>query len=234
MHRNIHWSLPAYVKRPCKHQKNKCMNTFIKHQFGGLRELMRQVRENELLYTESYPENTLQIRSLSLPEHIPEINLWLKTEAAKKFWDADNSITHLIQVYTGIVNNPNVTSFIIDLNRKPVCLIDVYAVIHDELGAHIPASRNDYGIHFLMAPVGKPIKNLSVCCMQLCFRFLFSFKDVETIYGEPDINNIKANRLVQKAGFKFLQEQVLSYKTANVYTCRRSTFSETTTYQLNK
>lgn len=210
------------------------MNPIIRHRYELLRALMAQAKENEPLYTESYPENTLQLRSLSIREDIPKISRWLNTEAARKFWDADNSIEHLNEVYKGIVNNPNITSFIIDLNGEQVCLIDVYAVLHDELGTHVPATRNDYGIHFFMAPAGNSIRNLSVCCMQLCFRFLFSFKDVEIIYGEPDINNIKANQLVQKAGFKFLQRQELSYKTANVYTCRRSTFSEQMIYQLNK
>lgn len=84
-----------------------------------------------------------------------------------------------------------------------------------------------------MAPVEKKIINLSVCCMQLGLQFLFFFREVETVYGEPDIHNIKANALVRKAGFEFLKRQQLSYKQANIYHCSRTLFDAQKKYVLN-
>jgi RimJ/RimL family protein N-acetyltransferase len=66
--------------------------------------------------------------------------------------------------------------------------------------------------------------------MQQCLCFLFSFDDIQNIYGEPDIENSKANALVKKAGFRFLKRQRLSYKTANIYICNRRLLNHQTLY----
>lgn len=44
--------------------------------------------------------------------------------------------------------------------------------------------------------------------------------------GEPDIRNVKANALVQKAGFRFIKQIEMSYKQANLYECTRQTFAK--------
>lgn len=210
------------------------METLIQHSYGSLQALMQQVKENELLFITLFATHELSFRSFCLDEDIQRLSNWLNNDAARQFWDADNSIEHLKQLYSGIMQNPHAISMVVSLDGEPVCMIDVYHVLHDELGQYVNAAVNDHGIHFFMAPAGKKIANLSVCCMQQSLRLLFSFREVETIYGEPDIHNIKANALVQKAGFTFLKKQPLSYKQANIYTCTRAAFSDQTLYTLGK
>lgn len=208
------------------------MHTVIEHSYENLHAVLKQVKENELLFTVLLPDHQLQFRSFYVNEDVLRLSEWMNTEAARKFWDENNSIEHLILLYSGIIQNPYAISLVASLDDEPVCLIDVYLVLQDELSLYTGAGQNDPGIHFLMAPSKRKIPNLSVYCMQQCLRFLFSFKEVEIVYGEPDINNIKANALVQKAGFTFLKRQVLSYKTANIYTCSKTAFDKQILYSL--
>ncbi|HEX5153921.1 MAG TPA: GNAT family N-acetyltransferase [Parafilimonas sp.] len=210
------------------------MHTVIEHSYESLQAVLKEAKEGELLFTVLFSGYRLQFRSFHLYEDIGRLSTWLNTVAARKFWDENNSIEHLSQLYSGIMQNPQAISLIASLNDEPVCLIDVYLVLQDELSLYTDAGPNDPGIHFLMAPANKKIQNLSVCCMQQCLQFLFSFKEVEIIYGEPDSNNVKANALVQKAGFTFLKQQSLSYKQANIYTCTKAVFSQQMLYSLNE
>ena len=207
------------------------MKTFIMHAYTTLTHLFREKKENELLVSIIFSsvKYVLNIRTFCIDD-IEFIRHWLDTDACRRFWDADNSRDHLLQTYSGIMHSPHTVSMILSLNETPVCLIDAYHVQHDELGNYVEATAKDYGIHFLMAPAKIPLRHLSACCMQQCLRFLFSFDDVETIYGEPDSYNTKANALVVKAGFRFLAQQLFSYKTANIYTCRRPDFKQQLLY----
>jgi RimJ/RimL family protein N-acetyltransferase len=190
--------------------------------------LFKSVRENQELFTVlfSLSGHTLHFRTLCPENDIQLISHWIDNKAAKRFWDADNSISHLTAVY----HETPALSVIASIDTRPSCLIEVYPVCQDELSSYVNCSTQDYGIHFLMAPVHYPIKNLSVSCMQQCLCFLFSFDDVQNIYGEPDIENSKANALVKKAGFRFLKRQRLSYKTANIYICNRRLLNHQTLY----
>lgn len=196
--------------------------------YKNIKEIFITAHENTALFTASFALSgcILHFRTFCLQNDVQLLSGWLGTGNAKKFWDTDNSIAHLTAVY----RETQGLSLMVLLNNKPTCFIEVYRVIEDELSAHVNCTAQDYGIHFLMAPVSHRIQHLSAACMQQCLRFLFSFTDVGNIYGEPDNENLAANALVKKVGFTFLKQQQLSYKTANIYICTRSSFNQQKLY----
>jgi RimJ/RimL family protein N-acetyltransferase len=75
-----------------------------------------------------------------------------------------------------------------------------------------------------MAPVIKAVKGLSVLLMRSFLNFYFSYPEAVRTYGEPDAENIKANKLVEKVGFEFIKPITMSYKRANLWVCTRKSF----------
>ena len=61
-------------------------------------------------------------------------------------------------------------------------------------------------------------------CMQSFLDYYFSFPKSKRMFGEPDEENIKANQLVEKAGFQFVKPITMSYKRANLWVCTREEF----------
>ena len=156
--------------------------------------------------------------------HCPMIFSWVQLPYAKKFWQMDHlSMEELHAHYVQVLQSTHNDSLIGYFDGKPVCQAELYYCLHDEISHHYQAGPGDIGIHFLMAPVTeKKIDNLSAIMMKSIIRALFTAAGVERIMGEPDIQNQKANTLVQKAGFVFKKKITMSYKQANLYECTRT------------
>ena len=189
----------------------------------------------QILYEQSFADSAhnISFRELKLPEDLNVIHTWTNQPSSKAFWSMEKqSEADLLKEYTAILKSPFTHSFIGLLNKKPVCLINIYIIAHDELRTHVKTTGRDFGIHFLMSQSENQIHNLSVCCMQTFLSFLFSDENISNIYGEPDVDNDKANQLVVKAGFSFLRTITLSYKTANLYRVTRHDFSQVHLYNI--
>jgi RimJ/RimL family protein N-acetyltransferase len=151
---------------------------------------------------------------------------WVNQEYAKRFWQMDGRpIRQLQQTYEYILLSDFAQSFVALLHDAPVCQVDVYHALQDEVSLLYDAQEGDYGVHFLMAPYTRPISSLSSCVFQTFLEFFFSYTEVNRIIGEPDADNVHANRLVRKLGFCFQKQVSMSYKTANLYICTNDSFN---------
>jgi hypothetical protein len=149
---------------------------------------------------------------------------WVNKPYAIEFWKMNGSKDALIETYSAVISNPHAHSFIGLLGSKPVCQIDVYRVLADELSMHVSSNPEDCGMHFLTGPIQIKVKGLSRIMFANFLKFYFSFPIARVMYGEPDTNNHKARKVVEDVGFKYLHEAELSYKTASVYKITRETF----------
>ena len=182
-------------------------------------------RESQILYERNFYEiGNISFRSLDLSMDLKMIHDWVNKDYSKQFWQLHGSRALIENTYYSIQQNPGTHSFIGLHNGKPVCQIDIYLVAFDELGDHVLAGKQDTGMHFHMAPPMKPIPGLSLMLMRSFLAFYFSFPDAENMFGEPDAENDKANRLVERAGFRFIRPITMSYKRANLWVCTREEF----------
>jgi RimJ/RimL family protein N-acetyltransferase len=171
------------------------------------------------------PEVSWEI--IDLAKHLPIIYEWVRLPYSKMFWQMDHlSFDELHEHYNQILNGSNGTSLIGTFNGSPICQVEVYDCIHDEISQHYHAWPGDIGLHFLMAPLtANKIHGISFLMMRSMLSLLLSSNDILRVMGEPDIRNEKANTLVRKAGFRFLKQIDMSYKQANLYECTRETIS---------
>ena len=186
---------------------------------------LQNARENQLLYERNFYEiGNISFRSLDIVVDLKMIHEWVNKDYSKQFWQLHGSRALVENTYHSILQNPCSHSFIGLHNEKPVCQIDIYLVVCDELSDHVLAGEQDAGMHFHMAPMTKPQTGLSLVMMRSFLAWYFSFPGSQKMYGEPDWENIKANRLVERAGFRFIRPVIMSYKRANLWVCTREEF----------
>ena len=186
------------------------------------------------VYNKEFPGKTiLSFRTLNLGTDITFLHQWVNHPAAKPFWQMDGPMDFLRKAYKENLDLSSYGSFIGYLNGNPVCQADAYQLLFSEINDILPVTESDYGIHFLMAPATEKIQHLSICCMQTFLSFLFSCDPVDHVYGEPDVLNQKANRLVLKAGFEFLYPVSLAEKQANLYCLSKESFHKLDLYTFN-
>lgn len=182
--------------------------------------------ESELLYCKYQDplQGTISFRSLQLSADIDMIYDWVNQPYSKRFWGLNKSRDLINETYETMLKNPLAHSFIGLFNDIPVCQVDIYAVAIDELQHHVESHPDDCGLHLLMAPPKQLQKNMSLHTLRCFLDFYFSFPMAQHLYAEPDRDNILANRLAVKAGFRCLRMINLSYKLANLWCINRKDF----------
>jgi hypothetical protein len=133
----------------------------------------------------------------------------------------DGSKELVRSTYEAILQNPRAHSLVGCLNTLPICQIDVYGVIGEELEKYGEAGAFDCGLHLLMLPTKQLQKGWSYYALKNFQRFYFSFEQHTILYAEPDQENTLANKLAMDSGFQFMKTIELSNKTANLYSISR-------------
>jgi hypothetical protein len=169
--------------------------------------------------------NYISFRSLDIDTDLDLIHDWVNQPYSQEFWNMCGPKEGLKEIYNSILSNPHGHSFMGLLGSKPICQIDVYQVLVDELSDHLSVNQDDCGMHLLMAPNIKFLRGLTKSVVTAFLKFYFSFPGAGVMYAEPDTQNHKAKKLLEYLGFAFLKEAALSYKTASIYKLTREDFT---------
>lgn len=178
------------------------------------------------LFKQFFGDDLVEFRSLDLARDIDRIHEWVHSDQALPYWQLNVTVGELYTIYCTILQSPSSHSFIGLYNGMPVCQIDLYLVSIDEVSQFIEMQPNDCGMHFIMAPAKCATKGLSFLMFNAFLLYYFSHDFAERMYGEPDSQNAKANKLVSKTGFEFMKEIKMSYKMANLYVLTKQRFNE--------
>lgn len=170
-------------------------------------------------------EKDLIIKPLHLPRDINTIHQWVNQAYAKAFWQMDGPVEGLYRHYEDFLNAGTGYSLMCFLEEKPVAQVDYYKVSVDEVRNHFDYRETDFGIHLLMGKSNSPVADLSRNVMITALAFLFTL-DIGRVIGEPDALNVKANKLVEDVGFRFIKPIRMSYKTANLYIYDKADFMD--------
>lgn len=166
----------------------------------------------------------VSLRSLDPAIDLPLIHDWVNRSYAQQFWQLAVDLPELRTLYDSVMNNETTHSIVAVYREQLVAQIDLYHAQEDEVGKCFDVTRFDYGVHFLMAPLHEPVRSLSTMIFSTVLEWLFQFRCVQRVVGEPDHRNAKANALVQRIGFRFQKRITLQDKEANLYFCDRSGF----------
>jgi RimJ/RimL family protein N-acetyltransferase len=183
--------------------------------------------QNDIVFERSLKTGQqIILRGLILIKDLNTLHQWVNQPYAG-FWQLQVSRNEMESVYQDLLQNENTHSFVGLIDDVLICQMDVYRVKASELGKFISAEPNDCGLHFLMAPVDKTINGLSSELLQTYIAWHFSHPESTCLYAEPDIDNHKAHRLLERNGFSFLRKIILSDKIANLYSISKQQFHAT-------
>lgn len=192
-------------------------------------------------------KGTISFRSLDLKEDLKLIHEWVHQHYAHEYWQMNGHFSQLYAIYQCVELNSYAHSFIgcfaplamTSLTPDPsqvallrsarndaavarndervICQFDVYSVFADELREHVNGEQHDCGFHLLMAPNKNPLPGLTPCIVKAFLEYYFSFPEAKRMYAEPDMNNEKSIKLLERCGFEKIKTIEMSYKKAHVY-----------------
>jgi len=185
---------------------------------------------NEIMYQSPFINalnGIISFRSFDLNLDLGLIHHWVNLDYARTFWQMRGSEGLLRSCYQCIQQNPYSHSFMGLLNSQPLCQFDVYKVAVDELAGHISYSENDCGFHLLMSPIttaGNVVHGLTNALIHHFLCFYLSQPETGSMFAEPDAENLKSIRLLEKAGFERIKSIKMSYKNAELFQLTKNKF----------
>jgi siderophore synthetase component len=103
-------------------------------------------------------------------------------------------------------------------------LIELYDPASDLVSQYYPHRDGDLGMHILLAPANRPLKNFSWTVFYTVMNFICQLPDVKRILVEPDTRNQKIHKLNRRAGFFYHQKLYFPHKAACLATVNAATF----------
>jgi hypothetical protein len=187
---------------------------------------------NRLVYLEKTNGFNIEIKTFSITHHGPMVHLWCNMAYSQRFWGMAGSYSMFAKECVKKIRNGEAMLYMFFLNKIPVACFEIYQVMRDILAKHVNARKEDYGIHFMLAPYREIILKLgnlpsgfSIKVLQGIIQYLFKSTFIENLYAEPDKENINACQLAEKAGFLFLNEISLPKKTVKLYCFSRDHYN---------
>ncbi|MGJ7030946.1 GNAT family N-acetyltransferase [Niabella hirudinis] len=190
---------------------------------------------HHFLFRKRFARSYLYIRRLRLETDLSTIHRWVNLPYAHRYWQMQGSLHDLTRYLINQTAECVTSSFIVCHGKYPIALFETYHVMQTELAAKYASEKEDYGIHLLMAPyvelrsLKDKVDKISEKVLVTILEMLFSNQSVKRVIAEPDINNIHAHRLAEKAGFEFQSVIELKDKTAKLYKITKDQFLKPTT-----
>ncbi|MBP2167042.1 siderophore synthetase component/RimJ/RimL family protein N-acetyltransferase [Erwinia toletana] len=160
------------------------------------------------------------------PEDAGLVYRWVTQDYARFWGMQDDSFDTVASFYRNLTrDNPN-AALIGCCNQQPVFLMEFYQAQQDQIGEFYPARDDDYGMHILIAPAEKPIRQFSWQVFSTVMDYMFSLPQVARVVVEPDVRNHKIHPLNKRAGFRYQRTIDMGHKTAWLAFCQRDDYQK--------
>lgn len=136
---------------------------------------------------------------------------WVSEDRAVFWGMTDHTRDEVAEIYGYIDEQEHLAAYLIVHEDVPAALYQTYDPFVDEIGDYYDRLPGDRGMHFFMAPDKKP---LSTEVIGFCVAQELSDPAVSRLVAEPDARNVRAVRLVCKAGFSLGPQVDLPHKPA--------------------
>lgn len=170
-------------------------------------------------------ELMVRIRSINLENDLEMLHEWFNRDHAKAIWQMDWPIEKLESYYRKLLLDPNIQSFIGEINGAPTFNVEVYWPTRDILGDYYEVAPDDYGTHLFIAPVEKEKKHSSLIT-QAILDWLYSYPEVKRLVGEGAVESKAALMNKIHVGFKLQGIIEMPHKKAHLNTCYREWYYE--------
>lgn len=163
-----------------------------------------------------------ELRPIDMQLDIPLIHNWVNRDYAV-YWEMNGfSVEEVKNTYYNILEKTQV--YIGVFNGKEAFLLECYDPQNDIVGKYYESQKGDKGMHILVSPSEKPIRNFTWNIFTVILDFIFSDSKSQRIVVEPDARNHKIHLLNKRAGFVFQHVLELPHKKAHLEFCTREDY----------
>lgn len=178
-----------------------------------------------ILFTASRPAGRFTLRPMR-EEDASLIHSWVTRDYARFWGMQSDTLAQVATFYRGLIAREPRAAMVGCCDDKPVFLMEFYQASEDEVGKFYPAQPGDYGMHILIAPANRPVRQFSWQVFSVVMDYMFSQPEVLRVVVEPDIRNEKIHPLNKRAGFRYQHTIDMGHKTAWLAFCHRDDYQQ--------
>jgi RimJ/RimL family protein N-acetyltransferase len=157
----------------------------------------------------------IALRPLLLPADLPLLRKWVMREYIKPFLKMNTAFNLVLQTLLDEARSNKAQVLTVLLENKPVCEVELAHAVQDEISHYYQTKPGDFTIRFL-APFFKTNAIYSAI-VQTCCEYLTLYPEVKRVIAPVNEKNSKEIKLLEKSGFRLLQQVVSRYKILNLY-----------------
>ncbi|WP_066289905.1 GNAT family N-acetyltransferase [Arthrobacter sp. B6] len=179
----------------------------------------------EAVYTEVLPGvGRLRLIPLAPESDADLLYGWVREDRAR-FWGMQSmSRDDVRDIYLFVDSLDTHHAYLMCIDDEPVGLFQTYEPLRDPVADAYPARPGDTGLHLLLAPATRPVRNFTATLLAGLIRFLFSDPAKDRVVAEPDARNSKAIRRFEDFGFEAGAKVQLAEKEAQLVFLSRERF----------
>jgi RimJ/RimL family protein N-acetyltransferase len=148
------------------------------------------------------------------------------TRPEARFWGMlGATVDDVRQAYREIDASPHHEARIGELDGVPVCLFERYDPALSELAGVYAVRKGDVGMHFFVAPTDRPVHGFTRAVLRAVMDEIFADPTARRVVAEPDVDNVRVQRLNASVGFTVEREIELPDKTALLSFCTRHDYT---------
>lgn len=172
------------------------------------------------VYSRTDPLGEFALRHVDPDGDAELLHGWLTHPKSVYWMMGEASLDDVRQEFARIAATPGHDAYLGLHDGQPAFLAERYDPAR-ELRDVYPALPGDAGMHFLVAPAGRPLHGFTRAVLATVLDMIFADPDVRRVVVEPDTRNTAVHALNAEAGFTVVDTVELPGKTAYLSVCPR-------------
>src|SRR5262249_6670633 len=143
------------------------------------------------------------LRRLDLDRDLDLVHAWMNDPEVARFWKMPWPRQQIASYLRRQYRSTHSAPYLGDLDLVPMSYWELYRADLDPLAQHYAAREHDAGVHMLLGPAECRGRGLAVSL----FRAVSSWQldadpDAARVVAEPDVENARVIRALERAGFR--------------------------------
>ena len=149
---------------------------------------------------------------------------WVREERARFWGMLSLSRDEVRDIYQFLDSLDTHHGYLMSVDGNPAGIFQTYEPLQDPVSEAYEARAEDTGMHLLLAPPDRPVRNFPPTLVAALTRFLLADPAKDRVVAEPDARNAKAIRRFEGCGFELGPKVQLEEKEAQLVFLTRERF----------
>lgn len=155
------------------------------------------------------------LRRLDLDRDLDLLHSWMNDPAVARFWKKPWPRDEIASYLREQDHSEHSAPFLGEVDGVPISYWELYRADLDPLAQHYAVRAHDVGLHMLLGPATIRGRGLAVSLVRAVSTWQLDADPRATrVVIEPDVENVRAIRAAERAGFQLIAEVQLPNKRA--------------------